>query len=85
MMFMLLLNGNRYNPDTFINVKQVYGATLASRGQSVPVKALFGDIASGGNTLSIPLKAVCGTTMDSGADLQKPVKSVYGYLLVTEV
>ncbi|EHI7917022.1 hypothetical protein J9M50_002537 [Salmonella enterica] len=84
-MFMLLLSGNRLNPDTFIDVKAVYGVTLASRGQSVPVKALFGDIVSGGNTLSVPVKAVCGTTIDSGADLRKPVKSVYGYLLVTEV
>ncbi|EEG3099144.1 hypothetical protein N0D16_002692 [Salmonella enterica] len=84
-MFMLLLSGKRYDPDTFINVRQVYGATLASRGQSVPVKSAFGSAVSGGNTLSIPLKAVCGTTMDSGADLQKPMKAVYGYLLVTEV
>ncbi|EDZ0943326.1 hypothetical protein GN543_002536 [Salmonella enterica] len=84
-MFMLLLSGKRYDPDTFINVRQVYGATLASRGQSVPVKSAFGSAVSGGNTLSIPVKAVCGTTMDSGADLQKPVKAVYGYLLVTEV
>ncbi|EFR6818671.1 hypothetical protein HYF16_000270 [Salmonella enterica] len=83
-MFMLLLSGKRYDPDTFINVRQVYGTALASRGQSVPVKILFGDVISVGNTLSIPVKAVCGTTMDSGADLQKPVKSVYGYLLVTE-
>ncbi|EIZ2109278.1 hypothetical protein MOQ95_003877 [Salmonella enterica] len=83
-MFMLLLSGNRYNPDTFIDVKSVYGATLVSRGYSVPVKAVNGDIVSGGNTLSVPIKAVCGTTLDSGADLQKPVKSVYGYLLVTE-
>ncbi|ASD87170.1 hypothetical protein LB105_005308 [Salmonella enterica] len=84
-MFMLLLSGKRYDPDTFINVRQVYGATLASRGQSVPVKSVFGSAVSGGNTLSIPVKAVCGTTIDSGADLQKPVKAVYGYLLVTEV
>ncbi|MGG5964506.1 hypothetical protein ACQSED_23250 [Salmonella enterica] len=84
-MFMLLLNGNRYNPETFINVRQVYGTTLNSSGQSVPVKSAFGSVVSGGNTLSIPVKAVCGTTMDSGADLQKPVKSIYGYLLVTEV
>lgn len=84
-MFMLLLSGNRYNPDTFINVKQVYGTTLASRGQSVPVKSTFGNVVSGGNTLSIPVKAVCGTTLDSSTDLQKPVKSICGYLLVTEV
>ncbi|EAW3106296.1 hypothetical protein C0Z46_16865 [Salmonella enterica] len=84
-MFMLLLSGKRYDPDTFINVRQVYGATLASRGQSVPVKSAFGSAVSGGNNLSIPVKSVCGTTMDSGADLQKPVKAVYGYLLVTEV
>ncbi len=84
-MFMLLLSGNRYNPDTFINVKQVYGTTLNSSGQSVPVKSAFGGAIGGGNTLSIPLKAVCGTTLDSGADLQKPVKGIYGYLLVTEV
>ncbi|EBG9726541.1 hypothetical protein BW014_10405 [Salmonella enterica] len=68
-MFMLLLSGKRYDPDTFINVRQVYGATLASRGQSVPVKSVFGSAVSGGNTLSIPVKAVCGTTIDSGADL----------------
>ncbi|EAS4825621.1 hypothetical protein D7M35_01730 [Salmonella enterica] len=84
-MFMLLFSGKRYDPDTFINVRQVYGATLASRGQSVPVKSAFGSAVSGGNNLSIPVKSVCGTTMDSGADLQKPVKAVYGYLLVTEV
>ncbi|ASD86165.1 hypothetical protein FNH36_23565 [Salmonella enterica subsp. diarizonae] len=84
-MFMLLLSGKRYDPDTFINVRQVYGATLASRGQSVPVKSAFGSAVSGGNTLSIPVKSAFGTTMDSGADLQKPVKAVYGYLLVTEV
>ncbi|ELO2816419.1 hypothetical protein QWP53_001859 [Salmonella enterica] len=84
-MFMLLLSGKRYDLDTFINVRQVYGATLASRGQSVPVKSAFGSAVSGGNNLSIPVKSVCGTTMDSGADLQKPVKAVYGYLLVTEV
>ncbi|EAV3941515.1 hypothetical protein ACFLJF_005941 [Salmonella enterica] len=84
-MFMLLLSGKRYDPDTFINVRQVYGATLASRGYSVPVKAVNGNVISGGNTLSIPVKSAFGTTMDSGADLQKPVKAVYGYLLVTEV
>ncbi|ECD7244796.1 hypothetical protein LVO39_001285 [Salmonella enterica] len=84
-MFMLLLSGKRYDPDTFINVRQVYGATLASRGQSVPAKSAFGSAVSGGNTLSIPVKSAFGTTMDSGADLQKPVKAVYGYLLVTEV
>ncbi|EFT2484873.1 hypothetical protein HVH02_003785 [Salmonella enterica] len=84
-MFMLLLSGKRYDPDTFINVRQVYGVTLASRGQSVPVKSAFGSAVSGGNTLSVPVKVICGTTMDSGADLQKPVKAVYGYLLVTEV
>ncbi|ELS5096052.1 hypothetical protein QO790_001453 [Salmonella enterica] len=84
-MFMLLLSGKRYDPDTFINVRQVYGATLASRGQSVPVKSAFGSAVSGGNTLSIPVKSAFGTTMDSSADLQKPVKAVYGYLLVTEV
>ncbi|ENN1043904.1 hypothetical protein ACEVU1_004833 [Salmonella enterica] len=85
-MFMLLLSGKRYDPDTFINVRQVYGATLVSRGDySVPVKAANVNIVSGGNTLSMPVKAVCGTTMDSAADLQKPVKAVYGYLLVTEV
>lgn len=83
-MFMLLLNGNRYNPETFINVRQMFGTTLNSCGQSVPVKSTFGSAISGGNTLSVPVKAVCGTTLDSGADLQKPVKSVYGYLLVTE-
>ncbi len=83
-MFMLLLSGNRYNPDTFINVKQVYGTTLNSRGQSVPVKNTFGNMVSGGNTLSVPVKAVNGDIV-SGADLQKPVKSIYGYLLVTEV
>lgn len=84
-MFILLLSGNRLNPETFINVKSVYGDTLVSRGYSVPVKALSGDIVSGGNTLSVPVKAICGTAIDGGADLQKPVKSVYGYLLVTEV
>ncbi|MGU7297414.1 hypothetical protein ACV2I9_02470 [Salmonella enterica subsp. enterica serovar Sandiego] len=83
-MFMLLLSGKRYDPDTFINVRQVYGTTLAGCGYSIPVKALSGDIVSGGNTLSTPVKSAFGTTMDSGADLQKPVKSVYGYLLVTE-
>lgn len=83
-MFMLLLNGNRYNPDTFINVKQVYGTTLAGHGQSVPVKGVFGDVISSGNTLSIPVQTVFGVTMGSGTNLQKPVKSVYGYLLVTE-
>ncbi|EDP9160799.1 hypothetical protein ZH23_001333, partial [Salmonella enterica subsp. enterica] len=41
-MFMLLLSGKRYDPDTFINVRQVYGATLVSRDQSVPVKSTFG-------------------------------------------
>ncbi|MGG5963973.1 hypothetical protein ACQSED_20320, partial [Salmonella enterica] len=60
------------------------GNTLIPAGMVIPVKALSGDIVSGGNTLSIPVKTVCGTTLDSGADLQKPVKSVYGYLLVTE-
>ncbi|ECM8010488.1 TPA: hypothetical protein ACGAD2_005512 [Salmonella enterica subsp. enterica serovar Newport] len=84
-MLMMLLSDNRVKPKDRINVRAVSGYTLASNGQSVPVKALSGNIASGGNTLSIPVKAVCGTTMDSGADLQKPVKSVYGYLLVTEV
>ncbi|ECH6755933.1 TPA: hypothetical protein ACGT6A_005008 [Salmonella enterica] len=83
-MFILLLSGNRLNPETFINVKSVYGSLLNSRGYSVPVKAVNGDIVSGGNTLSVPVKAVCGTTMGGGVDLQKPVKSVYGYLLVTE-
>ncbi|EJJ7183639.1 hypothetical protein NJK71_000432 [Salmonella enterica] len=83
-MFMLLLSGKRYDPDTFINVRQVFGTTLASCGQSVPVKSAFWSAISGGNTLSIPVTSVCGTTLDSGADLQKPVKAVYGYLLVTE-
>ncbi|EGJ5260333.1 hypothetical protein IM977_003256 [Salmonella enterica subsp. enterica serovar Typhimurium] len=59
-MFMLLLNGNRYNPDTFINVKQVYGTTLNSRGQSVPLKALFGATMDSGADLQKPVKSVCG-------------------------
>ncbi|HDP0319419.1 TPA: hypothetical protein P5S08_004651 [Salmonella enterica subsp. enterica serovar Concord] len=83
-MFMLLLSGNRYDPDTFIRIKQVYGTTLTRTGKSVPVKALCSNVISGGNTLSVPVNAVYGMTMDSDADLQKPVKSVYGYLLVTE-
>ncbi|HFE7524759.1 TPA: hypothetical protein ACGAD2_005498 [Salmonella enterica subsp. enterica serovar Newport] len=83
-MFMLLLNGNRYNPETFINVRQVYGTTLNNSGQSVPVKSAFGSVVSGGNTLSIPVKTINGTTINAGNVLSVPVKSVYGYLLVTE-
>ncbi|ECG5642556.1 hypothetical protein E1K64_12430 [Salmonella enterica subsp. enterica serovar Poona] len=83
-MFMLLLSGKRYNPDTFIAVKSVYGTMLAGCGQSVPVQAVNGVAISGGNTLSVPVKAVFGTATDTGVDLQKPVKSIYGYLLVTE-
>ncbi|EGN5550038.1 hypothetical protein ISI31_000692 [Salmonella enterica] len=59
-MFMLLLSGKRYDPDTFINVRQVYGATLASCGQSVPVKSAFGSAVSGGNTLGVPVKSIYG-------------------------
>ncbi|HAK4776340.1 TPA: hypothetical protein H2C15_002586 [Salmonella enterica] len=83
-MFMLLLSGRRYDPETFITVKQVYGTTLRRAGMSVPVRALYGDIASTGNTLSIPVRAAGGALLDSGVDLQKPVKNVHGYLLVTE-
>ncbi|HDC2548692.1 TPA: hypothetical protein O7139_001392 [Salmonella enterica] len=77
-MFMLLLSGNRYNPDTFIDVKSVYGATLESRGYSVPVKAVNGDIVSGGNTLSVPVKAVNGDIVSGGNTLSVPVKAVNG-------
>ncbi|EBZ1027317.1 hypothetical protein D7O18_22055 [Salmonella enterica subsp. enterica serovar Muenchen] len=80
-MFMLLLNGNRYNPDTFIDVKSVYGATLESRSYSVPVKALSGDIVSGGNTLSVPVKAVNGDIVSSGNTLSIPLKAVCGTTL----
>ncbi|EBK1958264.1 hypothetical protein LZ92_05770 [Salmonella enterica] len=59
-MFMLLLSGNRLNPDTFINVRQVYGATLASRGYSVPVKSTFGTTMDSGADLQKPVKAVYG-------------------------
>ncbi|EDJ2553378.1 hypothetical protein CE665_03010 [Salmonella enterica subsp. enterica serovar Poona] len=77
-MFMLLLSGNRLNPETFINVKSVYGSLLNSRGYSVPVKALSGDIVSGGNTLSVPVKAVNGDIVSGGDTLSVPVKAVSG-------
>ncbi|ASD86835.1 hypothetical protein MY092_003372 [Salmonella enterica] len=78
-MFMLLLSGDRLNPDTFINVKSVYCATLVSRGgYSVPVKAANGDIVSGGNTLSVPVKAANGDIVSGGNTLSIPVKAVCG-------
>ncbi|HCA3884738.1 TPA: hypothetical protein MPK85_005502 [Salmonella enterica] len=77
-MFMLLLSGKRYDPDTFINVRQVYGATLASRGQSVPVKSAFGSAVSGGNNLSIPVKSAFGSAVSGGNTLSIPVKAVCG-------
>ncbi|HAT1683716.1 TPA: hypothetical protein I8Y21_004472 [Klebsiella oxytoca] len=83
MMFMLLLSGNRYDPATFIRVKQIYGTTLNSAGQAVPVKSLYGDIISGGNTLSIPVKALNGSVISGGNTLSVPVRNVYGFLLVT--
>lgn len=77
-MFMLLLNGNRLNPDTFIDVKSVYGAALVRRGYSVPVKALSGGIVSGGTTLSVPVKAVNGDIVSGGNTLSIPVKAICG-------
>ncbi|HFE7521732.1 TPA: hypothetical protein ACGAD2_002280 [Salmonella enterica subsp. enterica serovar Newport] len=80
-MFMLLLSGNRYNPDTFIDVKSVYGSLLNSRGYSVPVKALSGSIVSGGNALSVPVKAVNGDIVNGGNTLSVPVKAICGTVI----
>ncbi|EIZ2110945.1 hypothetical protein MOQ95_005703 [Salmonella enterica] len=80
-MFMLLLSGNRFDPDTFIHVKQVYGTTLNIRGQSVPVKSTFGSAISGGNTLSVPVKAVNGDIVSGGNTLSVPIKAVCGTTL----
>ncbi|HAT1683173.1 TPA: DUF2313 domain-containing protein [Klebsiella oxytoca] len=70
-------------PENRINVKSVYGTTLNSAGQTVPVKSLYGDIISGGNTLSIPVKALNGSAISKGNTLSVPVRNVYGFLLVT--
>lgn len=59
-MFMLLLSGNRPDPDTYINVKQVYGTTLNRRGQSVPVKAVCGTTMDSGADLQKPVKGIYG-------------------------
>ncbi|EBM2192933.1 hypothetical protein FPC62_26705 [Salmonella enterica] len=62
-MFMLLCSNsrrNKYDPDTFINVRQVYGATLVSRDQSVPVKSTFGTTMDSAADLQKPVKAVYG-------------------------
>ncbi|HAT1681841.1 TPA: hypothetical protein I8Y21_002517, partial [Klebsiella oxytoca] len=70
-------------PENRISIRAIYGTTLARAGQAVPVKSLYGDIISGGNTLSIPVKALNGSVISKGNTLSVPVRNVYGFLLVT--
>ncbi|ASD97569.1 TPA: hypothetical protein ACIU9A_004463 [Salmonella enterica subsp. enterica serovar Potsdam] len=82
-MFMLLPGGNRYNPDTFISVRQVYGTAIQNTGLSVAIRSLRGEVVSGGLSLSVPVRAASGAALSGGETLVKPVKSLHGFLLVT--
>ncbi len=53
-MFMLLLSGNRYTPDTFISVRQVYGSVMQNTGLSVVVRSLRGRPSAEGLCLTCP-------------------------------
>lgn len=82
-MFMLLLSGNRYNPDSFIHIRQVYGVTMTGAGHAVPVRQIYGSTVSAGLTLNVPVRAASGAVLSGGETLVKPVKSFHGFLLVT--
>jgi len=82
-MFMLLLSGNRYDPDTFIHVRQVYGTTVQNAGLSVAVRSVRGIVLSSGGALNLPVRAAGGAVLNGGETLTKPVKSIHGFLLVT--
>ncbi|MBA3222902.1 hypothetical protein [Salmonella bongori] len=83
-MFMLLLSGNRYTPDTFISVRQVYGSVMQNAGLSVVVRSLRGEAVSRGLMLNVPVRTVGGAVLSGGDTLVKPVKSLHGFLLVTK-
>ncbi|EAX3299549.1 hypothetical protein JYN54_09950 [Salmonella enterica subsp. enterica serovar Muenchen] len=78
-MFMLLLSGKRYDPDTFINVRQVYGDTIMQGDEPVPVKQIYMTMICDGD--AVPVRSVYGSVICDGDAV--PVRSVYGVMMIS--
>ncbi|EAA6841647.1 hypothetical protein DRX19_11450 [Salmonella enterica subsp. enterica] len=65
-MFMLLLSGNRLNPDTFINVKSVYGDTITQGDEPVPVRQTYMTVICDGD--AVPVRNIYGVVMISSEE-----------------
>ncbi|ENG8266134.1 hypothetical protein ABVJ26_002972 [Salmonella enterica] len=78
-MFMLLLSGNRYNPDTFIHVRQIYGDTITQGDEPILFKQMYMTMIYGGD--AVPVRNVYGSVIYSGDDV--PVRSVYGVMMIS--
>lgn len=62
-MFMLLLSGNRPDPDTFINVRQIYGSTITQGDEPIPIKQTYMTMICDGD--AVPVRNVYGVMMIS--------------------
>ncbi|EJV3808982.1 hypothetical protein N6D68_001680 [Salmonella enterica] len=78
-MFMLLLNGNRLNPDTFINVKSVYGSTITQGYEPVPVKQIYMTMICDGD--AVPVRGIYGSVICAGDAV--PVRNIYGVVMIS--
>ncbi|EAO4438995.1 hypothetical protein LVO39_000979 [Salmonella enterica] len=78
-MFMLLLSGNRLNPDTFINVKSVYGSTITQGDEPIPVKQTYMTMICDGD--AVPVRNIYGSVICDGDAV--PVRSVYGVMMIS--
>lgn len=78
-MFMLLLSGNRLNPDTFINVKSVYGDTITQGDEPVPVKQIYMTMICDGD--AVPVRGIYGSVICDGDAV--PVRNIYGVVMIS--
>ncbi|EAB2832834.1 hypothetical protein YS65_000395 [Salmonella enterica subsp. enterica] len=78
-MFMLLLNGNRLNPETFIHVRQIYGSTVTRGDEPIPVKQTYMTMICDGD--AVPVRNVYGSVICDGDAV--PVRSIYGVMMIS--
>ncbi|EHA0048226.1 hypothetical protein JJR79_000808 [Salmonella enterica] len=78
-MFMLLLSGNRLNPDTFINVKSVYGDTITQGDDPIPVKQIYMTMICDGD--AVPVRGIYGSVICAGDAV--PVRNIYGVMMIS--
>lgn len=78
-MFMLLLNGNHPDPDTFINVRQIYGSTITQGDEPIPIKQSYMTMICDGD--AVPVIGIYGSVICDGDAV--PVRNVYGVMMIS--